>query len=242
MLHNQILSLETVAAETFGSSLIIAPHPDDETLGCGGTIALLKKHRIPVHFIFITDGSMSHPHSKKFPARRLRDLRENEAKKAVKILGYQTDTMEFLRLKDRQVPQEHSIQFLPFVEMIVKRMDDLCPETVFVPWQKDPHPDHQATWRIMTEALKYTRNRPRLVEYPIWLWELGNDEDLEIINTMQKWSVNIEDTLEIKNNALAAHASQVTRLIDDDPDGFILSGEILEHFNIPRELFFETKQ
>ena len=239
-LHRHISDIDTIPANAFGSSLIIAPHPDDETLGCGGTAALLRREGIPVHYIFVSDGSMSHPNSKKFPAKKLTRLREKEAKQAVKILGGTSGDTDFLRLKDSQVPHEQDSQFFETVKKMVKLMDQIQPETVFVPWQKDPHCDHQATWKIMTEAMKHVRQKPRFLQYPIWYWERGNPDDMTLIEKMQKWSVNIEDTLEIKNKALAAHVSQVTHLIDDDPEGFMLSEQVIAHFNIPRELFFES--
>jgi len=239
-LHGQIGDMATVPAHEFGASLIIAPHPDDETLGCGGTAALLRRQGIPVHYIFVSDGSMSHPNSKKFPARKLAQLREKEARHAVKILGSTKDDMDFLRLKDSLVPHEQDSQFDETVDKMVKLINQIRPESVFVPWEKDPHCDHRATWKIMTEALKHVKEQPRFLQYPIWFWEMGNPDDLALIDEMKKWSVNIEETLDIKNQALAAHVSQVTHLIDDDPEGFMLSEQVIAHFNIPREIFFES--
>ncbi|MEO6685962.1 MAG: PIG-L deacetylase family protein [Dyadobacter sp.] len=239
-LHSRIGKMKSVKVEEFGSSLIVAPHPDDETLGCGGTVALMRKNGIPVHFLFVSDGSMSHPNSKKYPAKRLTKVREKEAKNAVLTLGGQVDHMEFLRLKDTKVPHEHDNQFEETVQKIVKIIDEIEPQSVFVPWQKDPHPDHQATWKIMSEAVNRAKIKPRFIEYPIWLWELGNPKDLELLDRMKKFTVNIEDTLGMKNKALAAHTSQVTHMIDDDPEGFMLTPQVIAHFDIPRELFFES--
>lgn len=239
-LHSHIGKMKSVKVEEFGSSLIVAPHPDDETLGCGGTVALMRKNGIPVHFLFVSDGSMSHPNSKKYPAKKLTQLREKEAKAAVLSLGGEVDHMEFLRLKDTRVPHENDSKFEETVEKIVKIVDDLKPKTVFVPWQKDPHIDHQATWKIMSEAVNRAKVKPRFIEYPIWLWELGSAEDMELLDRMKKFTVNIEDTLDMKNKALAAHTSQVTHMIDDDPEGFMLTPEVIAHFDIPRELFFEA--
>lgn len=240
-LHSQIGEMETISVREFGKSMVIAPHPDDETLGCGGTVALLRKLGISVHFMFVSDGSMSHPNSKKFSAEKLMKLREKEAKKAVRILGGEIENVEFMRLKDSLVPHEDDDHFLEIVEKMAERINEIKPDTVFVPWQKDPHCDHQATWEIMHEAVKKANVKPRFIEYPIWLWELGNQDDVMLIDHMKKWAVNIEDTLDLKNKALAAHVSQVTNFIDDDPEGFILSPEVIAHFDIPRELFFESE-
>ncbi|MCF2442571.1 PIG-L family deacetylase [Dyadobacter sp. CY345] len=240
-LHNQLGELEMIQVRDLGVSIVMAPHPDDETLGCGGTMALLRKLEIPVHFIFVSDGTMSHPNSKKFPASKLRELREKEAENAVLTLGGDKECIEFLRIKDRSVPYPDDAGFAEIVEKLVKIITDIKPETIFIPWQNDPHPDHKATWEIISEVKKHLKFNRRILEYPIWLWELGNPEDVAVIDRMRKFAVNIEETLPLKIQALLAHESQVTRLIDDDPEGFMLSPEVIAHFNIPTEVFFESK-
>jgi len=240
-LKNELNEIQPVSATQFGTSIIVAPHPDDETLGCGGTIAALCKSKIPVHFIFVSDGTMSHPNSKKFPSLKLRKLRELEAKNAVRKLGGDTGQIEFLRLKDSLVPNPEDIDFAPTVKKLVAQLNQIRPESVFVPWQKDPHRDHQATWKIMHEVFNRIEQVPRILEYPVWFWERGDSADLQYIDHMAKLIVNIEDTLSMKNAALTAHVSQVTHLIDDDPEGFMLSPEVIAHFNTPIEVFFESK-
>ncbi|MDQ3548830.1 MAG: PIG-L family deacetylase, partial [Chloroflexota bacterium] len=88
---------------TLGPTLVIAPHQDDESLGCGGAIALLSDAGMPVHVVFVSDGSGSHPASRRFPAPALTTLREREALAALAILGVQPTSVTFLRLPDRYV-------------------------------------------------------------------------------------------------------------------------------------------
>ena len=95
----------------WGTTLVIAPHQDDESLGCGGTIALLRSKDIPVHVLFTSDGSMSHPNSKEYPAEKLMLLREDEALNALKILGVERDAVIFMRLKDSILPDEKAAGF-----------------------------------------------------------------------------------------------------------------------------------
>ena len=62
------IPLETAEfVKTFGKTLIVAPHPDDESLGCGGAIALLRKFNLEVSILVLSDGTLSHPNSLKFP-------------------------------------------------------------------------------------------------------------------------------------------------------------------------------
>ena len=225
---------------TIGSALVIAPHPDDESLGCGGTIALLREKGYAVHVLFVSDGTLSHPHSKAYPAPRLRDLREQEAREALRLLRVDANACTFLRYPDRRVPTSQDLDFPEAVARVETILNEVKPTTVFMPWQRDPHPDHRACWQIAQAAVQQSRAKPRLLEYLIWLWELGTPDDLPAPGERMVWRVGIESVMDQRNQAIAAHQSQVTRLIDDDPTAFYLSPELLRHFEPPRELFLEA--
>lgn len=231
------ISLESL--QRFGTTIVIAPHPDDESLGCGGTIALLRKAGLPVHIIFVSDGTLSHPNSKKFPAGKLRELRESEALNALKVLNVDSADASFMRIKDRSVPNPGEAGFELAVSKMLQTFDLLKPDTVLITWEKDPHPDHRASWQITNRAMSQLTKKPRMLQYLIWIWELGNQTDLLINQDLKLYSVKIASVFQQKKQAIAAHVSQVSRLIDDDPEGFILSPEILAHFDYADELFIE---
>lgn len=223
-----------------GSALVVAPHPDDESLGCGGTVAQLRAQGYAVHVLFVSDGTMSHPNSPTYPAERLCDLRESEALEATQILGVEADACTFMRCPDRQVPTINELGFQDAVDFAARLIDRLQPSTIFVPWRRDPHPDHRASWQIIREAVRQSATQPRVLEYLIWLWELGTETDMPNPDEVRVWRVTIDSVQEQRNRAIAAHRSQVTRLINDDPTAFYLSPELLTHFDQPRELFLEV--
>src|ERR1700759_4483419 len=70
-----------------GTCVILAPHPDDESLGCGGLIATCAAAGRPPLVVILTDGAGSHPHSRMFPPDRLRACRAREVRTAVGMLG-----------------------------------------------------------------------------------------------------------------------------------------------------------
>ena len=72
-----LLSPGTVAG--WGPTLVVAPHQDDESLGCGGAIALLAQAGVPVRVLFVSDGTKSHVGSPSYPPERLRATREDAA-------------------------------------------------------------------------------------------------------------------------------------------------------------------
>ncbi|MBC8154910.1 MAG: PIG-L family deacetylase [Bacteroidetes bacterium] len=224
----------------WGSTLIVAPHPDDESLGAGGAIALLRDAGVPVYGLFVSDGSQSHPHSPAYPASRLRDLREAEAREALLILGVSPEAATFMRLPDTQVPTPGDTAFAGAVDTVVDLIRAVNPQTVLVPWRRDPHRDHRATWHILHHAVGSLTTKPRVLEYPIWLWELGHDADQPRSDEVRVLKLSIDSAVSRKKQAIATHRSQVTRLIDDDPTAFYLSPNLLAHFDVPHELFFES--
>ena len=100
-----LLGIETLIDEFAEKSiLIVAPHPDDETLGCGGAIALLRQLNISVKVSIVSDGTKSHPNSLTYPPPALKKLRERESLAALAILGVAPEAVTFLGMPDGAVP------------------------------------------------------------------------------------------------------------------------------------------
>ena len=95
----------------FGRTVVLAPHPDDESLGVGGTIAQLIGLGLPVGVIFLTDGEASHPGSESHPPSALGTLRRSEARGACRALGVTDDAVAFLGLPDGAVPAGRGRRF-----------------------------------------------------------------------------------------------------------------------------------
>ena len=234
--HSVLSPPETVKA--WGQTLVVAPHPDDESLGCGGAIALLCRFDLPPTVLFISDGTGSHPQSKRYPALELRALREAESREALARLG--TSSAIYMRLKDGAVPRQGADGFAEAVAGCALQLSSLRPETVLLPWRRDPHPDHRATSEIVRAAVSGLDVRPRLLEYPIWAWERADSDDVPRPGEACAFRLDIAAVAHAKQQAIAAHRSQVTHLIDDDPEGFWLSPEVLAHFAKPWEIYLEA--
>ena len=247
------LPLRSIKEISQSKVLVVAPHPDDETLGCGGAIALLRFLGGDVRVLVMSDGTLSHPRSQKFPASVLRSLRESETLSALKILGVQASAVTFLGLKDGSVPILNSSVKSRAVEACRHYLAEIAPQTIFLPWRYDPHPDHRASWNLIYTALREMSLSPRLIEYPIWDWDeeqqgtgvgRGGDNFEEMSATPAQvigWRLDIETVLELKNSAITAYRSQTTNLIDDDPEGFRLTPEMLLNFTRPWEVYLEVK-
>ncbi len=234
--------IESWEAETvigWGKTLVVAPHPDDESLGCGGAVALLRKFGNDVAVLTVSDGALSHPNSKKFPPAKLRDLRERETIAALDILGVSEDKITFLRFPDGSVPGELSDDFAAAVTIVKDYLTANSPQTILLPWRRDPHPDHLASWQIVKASIIECGGDYRVLEYPIWLWERAENADLPREKNIKIRRLEINEAAVQKQAAIRAHASQTTGLIDDDPNGFQLSAEVLAHFDGEFEIYFE---
>ncbi|MBE9137634.1 PIG-L family deacetylase [Nodosilinea sp. LEGE 07088] len=223
-----------------GPVLVVAPHPDDETLGCGGALALLRAQSLSVRVLVVSDGTQSHPRSRLYPGPQLRQLREAETLAALALLGVPRSHVTFLGLPDGRVPHlglaspGAAAAALGQCQQVVERV---APRTIFLPYQFDPHRDHRATWSLVQRAIAVLPQPPRLIEYPIWDWDLQRRQPLNA--QYQAWRLNIAPYVEIKHQAIACYRSQTTDLIADDPTGFRLSSAMMACFLNPWEIFLE---
>ena len=134
----------------------------------GEAIALLQQRSIPVQVLVMSDGTQSHPHSKSYPADRLRAQREQEICAALKILGISAPKVTFFRWPDTAVPGSGDQDFATAVDLCRESLQRCQPSLLFVPWQRDQHCDHRATWQIVQQAVSSWPQPPRQVVYSIW--------------------------------------------------------------------------
>lgn len=232
------LPLEDWRTLTGGSPfVVISPHPDDESLGVGGLIALARQHGTDVAIILVTDGSMSHPNSRAYPRDRLVATRRAEFVKAAGILGVAEDRLFELGLPDAAVPLEGLAfeQALEAVGAIVMKVG-AC--NLFVTWEHDPHCDHEAAARL-ARALRQKHPTLQLWSYPVWGWHLPPSQEV-VAPAPEGFRLDIGEVLAQKRAAIAAHASQMTDLIDDDPQGFRFDENSLTPFLRPLEHFVKV--
>lgn len=124
--------------------LAIAPHPDDETLAFGGTLARLAARGAEVHLVVASDGeaSIGATAGPDETARRRRD----EARQAASLLGIRS--VEFVGLPDGHVGDDVG----PLVAALQRRVRESPPDLVLITWFGDEHPDHRAVNDALADA------------------------------------------------------------------------------------------
>jgi LmbE family N-acetylglucosaminyl deacetylase len=217
------------------TAMILAPHPDDESLGCGGLIAELCARGCPPVVVIMTDGTASHPSSPSYPPARLRDLREREAIAAVSALGLSRERLHFLRLPDGGMPAD-GVSYHRIIAAIGRILQNYHCDTIFAPWFYDPHCDHRTT-QVMARALAITFNAT-VLSYPVWGWLLSSAA--VIPRPVTGWRLDIGAHMPTKRIAINSHRSQYSDLITDDPKAFRLPVDLLSIFEQPFEVFLRT--
>jgi LmbE family N-acetylglucosaminyl deacetylase len=217
--------------------VVLSPHPDDETLGTGGLIAAARAAGQEVDVIVVTDGSGSHPRSKQYPRQRLVDVRYSEVHQAGLALGLEPDRIVFLGLPDTLAPKSGP-QFDAAVEETLNVIRRSEAGALFVTWERDPHCDHEASAELARVVRRMSPGL-KLWAYPIWGWHIEASADIRQPPPMAS-RIDISPYRDRKLEAIAAHASQMTDLISDDPKGFRFDKNSLAPFLGQYEYFIEV--
>lgn len=208
--------------------VVLAAHPDDETLGAGGLIAAAARAGIAVDVVLATAGEASHPHSPTHPPQRLAQTRLAEVEEAIGRLAPGAER-HLLDLADGAVASAEAHLTCRLVDLL----GDGRNSWVLAPWQHDGHPDHEAAGRAAATAAR--RTGAQLLHYPIWWWQWGAPDDLPW-QRMRLLTLD-EESHAAKQHAIAAHRSQVEPLSDRPGDERLLQEEFLAHFRTREEVF-----
>ena len=199
------------------SVLVVAPHPDDETLGLGATIAGLNRRGASVRVLFLTDGEASHPAS---PGLRRR--RAGEAAVALATLGLPEDRMERLGWADGGLADD-----VKALGASIAASAAGC-DTVLSTWPGDGHPDHWAAGIAAQDAASELGMGAWW--YPIWAWH-HERIDGGLLRSAERVAVATVDVA-AKKRALGAYRSQLTDLLGPP----IVPPSFLQHHLRPFEV------
>ncbi|WP_145001079.1 PIG-L family deacetylase [Kocuria rhizophila] len=210
-------------------AVVFAAHPDDETLGAGGTVRRLARQGTEVRVVVATLGENSHPDSTTFTPDELARLRHEELATAVRTLTGQDAAPVYLSLTDGGLTEEQLrepvAEHLDWAEQGEKPLA-LCT------WERDGHTDHEVLARAVARAAG--ARGVRCVQYPVWFWHWGSPTRLP--RGLVRVPLSEEDRA-AKRDALAHHVTQVRPLSDRPGDEVLLGEHVLAHFDRSAELF-----
>jgi N-acetylglucosamine malate deacetylase 1 len=174
----------------------LAPHPDDETFGCGGTMRMLAESGVAVDVAFMTRGEQGIEEGTTQTAeasQRLAEVRTKEGQAACEVLGVRN--VFFLEGSDTRLKDEphlagsigHLLRSVPY-------------QRVFCPWPEDSHEDHKATFALLRQAIEENGLNTKLWLYEVWKPLPANT------------FVPIDRTMEAKRRAIDQYQSQLSQL------------------------------
>jgi LmbE family N-acetylglucosaminyl deacetylase/SAM-dependent methyltransferase len=213
--------------------IVVGAHPDDESLGAGGVVATARADDLCVDLVCATDGEGSHPGSPTHTPTHLADRRTTEWLDAARALGVDPDCTHRLRLPDGGLDTHVTELTTRLVDMVGDGRDTV----IVAPWREDGHPDHEATGRAASAAAR--RTGAQLWEFPIWFWHWACPDDPRA-RRLRPFALDTEP-VERKQQAIAAHTSQVSPLSTLEGDETLLTCELLAHFAGGNEWFVITR-
>ncbi len=232
LLSKWIVSLGSQPLEfNHKSAMVFSPHQDDETLGCGGMIALKREQGIRVAVTFLTDGrgnSGIKPRSQQETIQ----IRKQEAVTALKILGVNTTDIHFLEQPDGTLQSLLKEERKQLVDKLAELIITYQPQEVYVPHRKDCHRDHEATYELVKAAMVQARVKVDLLQYPIWLmWRAPLFIILKLADISPAYRLSIQGVQDKKYRAISSYKSQIESL----PPNFV------KQFLEANEVFFKAK-
>jgi LmbE family N-acetylglucosaminyl deacetylase len=223
-------AIDVTAEAATRSCLVLAPHPDDETLGTGATLMRKLDAGSAVHVVVITDGATwppDHP-----PAENIA-VRDAELRASCRILGVPDDAVHHLAFPETEL----DVAGEELVDAVAEAVKAHSPDEVFVTSEADPHSDHAALGRAATRALAGT-GIP-LLAYPIWQWTRPRSWTRTRAAAPVAVSVSTTGYRDLKATAIAVFLSQMSAAAGGDQKEGLTPG-FLRHFTGEREIFFRV--
>jgi LmbE family N-acetylglucosaminyl deacetylase len=231
-----------------GSCLVVAPHPDDETLGCGATIARVARAGHEVRIVVVSDGRNSHPSSTTTP-EELAQLRRTEVFDACRILGVPAEGVVWLGFEDGRLGREAPA----IARQLATVVTEFKPRHVLAPSPVDEHPDHRALASVIRRLVIEGTVRCPVYEYPVWFFHartwLGPQRltpgslvrmagrIVAATLTIRSVTLRTAGVIDAKRRAIAVFRSQTTRPIGE-AGPISLDGRFRSHFLGAHEIFF----
>lgn len=192
----RLLFRNLVELVTFDKVLIVAPHPDDEVLGCSGLIQRLLSEGKQVDVVILSGGGKSHAGCCQIDESTLIESRRNLSRKAAKIFSLPLENLHFLDYPDGSITID-----CPETDRLKELIDTLQPDAIFVPHKGEGWSDHLEAGRIVQKLVGEMAD-VLLYEYCVWFWyyNVWNiDRKKAFVLTMT------EEELSRKNEAIDAY-------------------------------------
>ena len=217
-------------------ALIVAPHPDDETFGCGGLIKLKRAAGVPVRIVILTDGEavasgLGERTETVIAARRL------EALNACQRLGVEANSVRWLHLPDGKLPHPGQSGIDEAARALLAELIVFAPGEIYCPHLLDVHPDHIAATRITQQALRLWSRPCAVFYYPVWMWYHASSGLRKRLSCTGAWLLDVSAVQFDKEKAMAAYLD-APKTSQGNPYCGRLPRSFLRNFRRKYEVYF----
>lgn len=226
------------------SALVIAPHPDDETFGCGGLIALKCQRGVNVSIVFLTDGEASHSGCCCITLpEMIGSARRELAHEVCASLGVSRENIHWLGLPDGSIPHRDGPGFLGAVQQLAEFMDLFAPGEIFAPHPQDSWPDHEAASELARHALRKSKNcaDAELFYYPVWLWHNLRLRLLPTVVCAGMERVDISSVMPLKLKSTRSYLEKTNKTCGIPITG-VLPEEFKAYFSNNNEIYMSARK
>lgn len=192
---------------TFSGLVVVAPHPDDESFGCGAWIHHCRTNHLPVHVFVFSDGDASHPGHPRLTPESLVALRRQECLEACAELGVPATEVEFLGLADGKLDRPDPAARARVMALLRNRAEKIPDELWMLPGRHEASSEHQGARNLALDAISQAVRPPAIWDYWIWAWR--NPLALSPAFFSGKLLVHFYPRNGPKTRAIARHQSQV---------------------------------
>lgn len=220
--------------------VVIAPHPDDETFGCGGLIAKMSLTGIPVSVVFFSRGEASHKDCCETMPAQTGQAREQSAIRALSVLGVEARDICWLGVPDLGFPRKGQKKPIAIIEQLREVIDRFEPEMVVSPYYFDVLPDHEACSEIVREVMNSRIKKCEQMFYPVWMWHRLKMMKLPQVLGDRVFRVDISDVMDKKISAMDVYFNDVNPLCGHPWCGR-LPEEFHRYFAHPYEIFMKAR-
>lgn len=229
--------LDAAALEMLSPMLIVSPHQDDETLGCGGLIAAACALGLRPRVAYLTDGAASHRGSPTWPARRLAAARRREARQALRLLGVKPGDVRFLDWPDSGPPSLGGPAHEAAADALKLWLRRRPPRSIWSTWRGEPHCDHEAAADLADTLASRLAGPVRRLDFIVWGWTRPE----LMAEPKGVWALDCGGAVPLRRRALACHRTQTTALISDAREAFRIPPQIAALAARPVEIYLEAR-
>jgi len=182
--------------------LCFAPHPDDEVLGCGGSIIKARRFGCQVHLCYISFGEYGSP---RFSPKKLAAIRRKEALAVADSWGIRGKDVTLFAIPDNQI----SCHDLKSMKAIIKLIRTIKPDLVYLPHEQEKSFDHAEANRLIMRALDMAGSN-NFFEFGKCAWWVENVLAYEVLTPLEKYQYteDISSFINQKIQALKLYQSQ----------------------------------